>query len=393
MQNGGAFLYNYSMKNPRIVVALDSFKGGLTAAEACRAVADGLHQANPATRLTLKPMADGGEGTCETLLAAKPGGRWIEVEVTSPLPPQQVKAGFAWFPDDRTAVIEMATASGLPLLTESERNPLLTCTSGTGELLVAAAAAGAAEIVLAIGGSATVDGGTGAARALGWRFLDAAGRELPPGGGSLEQLEQIVPPPATCPALPPVTVLCDVTNPLCGPNGAAAVFGPQKGATPSMVAQLERGLQRLADVVEKQFAHDLCSLPGGGAAGGLGAGAVAFLNAALKPGIATILEATGFEESLQGADWCITGEGSFDSQSLQGKVVAGVAEAARRHRVPVVVFAGRVRAAPAEYLPHGIVAAIPTHAPEMPLEEVLLREYELLRATAADWLQTLDNHD
>jgi glycerate kinase len=184
-----------------------------------------------------------------------------------------------------------------------------------------------------------------------------------------------------------VTVLCDVTNPLCGPNGAAAVFGPQKGATPAMVAQLDAGLVHLADCLRAQLGRDIQALPGGGAAGGLGAGAAAFFLAELKPGIATILTVSRFRESLQGADWCVTGEGSFDRQSLHGKVVSGVAAAAKAAGVPVVVFAGRVRATPEEYRPHGIRDAIPTHAPEMPMDEVLRRERELLRTSATDWLR------
>jgi glycerate kinase len=251
--------------------------------------------------------------------------------------------------------------------------------------MAAAARRGARRIVLAIGGSATVDGGVGAATALGWRFLDRNGAEIPAGGGSLTGIASILPPAAT--TLPPVTVLCDVTNPLCGPNGAAAVFGPQKGATPAMVAQLDAGLVHLADCLRAQLGRDIQALPGGGAAGGLGAGAAAFFLAELKPGIATILTVSRFRESLQGADWCVTGEGSFDRQSLHGKVVSGVAAAAKAAGVPVVVFAGRVRATPEEYRPHGIRDAIPTHAPEMPMDEVLRRERELLRTSATDWLR------
>jgi len=191
--------------------------------------------------------------------------------------------------------------------------------------------------------------------------------------------------------LPPMTVLCDVTNPLCGERGAAAVFGPQKGATPEMVAQLDAGLRNLAERIRVDLGRDVLELPGGGAAGGLGAAAAAFFGAELVPGIATVIEAAGLREALRGADWCITGEGSFDHQSLVGKVVSGVAEAARAADVPVVVFAGRVKVAPADYRPFGIADARPTHAPDMPMVEVLRHETELLRETARAWLleQTL----
>ncbi len=372
----------------KIVIALDSFKGGLSAAQACQCVANGLRQADPTVDCVLKPMADGGEGTAAALLSARPGGKWLRLAVAGPLPDRQVEAGFAWFADDRTAVVEMAAASGLPLLAEHERNPLLTSTIGTGELLKAAAEQGARHILLAIGGSATVDGGVGAATALGWQFLDAQGRPVPPGGGHLGDIARIVPP--TTRPLPPVIVLCDVTNPLCGPDGAAAVFGPQKGATPAMVKQLDAGLARLAACIQADLGRQVLTLPGGGAAGGLGAGAVAFFQAELAPGIATVIAATGLREALPGADWCITGEGSFDHQSLHGKVVAGVAEAARSAGVPVVVFAGQVKAVPADYRRHGIHAALATHAPEMPMAEVLRHEADLLRDTAIAWMPRRD---
>ncbi|MCA1808279.1 MAG: glycerate kinase, partial [Lentisphaerae bacterium] len=293
------------------------------------------------------------------------------------------------FPEGAMAVVEMAVASGLPLLAEHERNPLLTSTRGTGELIRAAVEQGAQRVLLAIGGSATVDGGIGAAAALGWRFLDDNGRDVPAAGGHLKQIAKIVPPPQRLRT--EITVLCDVTNPLCGPRGAATVFGPQKGATPEMVGLLEDGLLHLAQCVRRDLGCDVLNLPGGGAAGGLGAGAVAFFGAQLAPGIATVMEACKLDESLRDADWCLTGEGSFDNQSLQGKVVSGVAGLAREQGVPVVVLAGRVKADPAEYRVHGIQAALATHAPDMPMEQVLLNERALLRVTAARWRKSLDD--
>jgi len=369
----------------KVVIAMDKFKGGLSAGDACRSVAAGLLATDPTVVCVQKPLADGGEGTAAALLAARPGGEWIPHTVAGPLPHRPVAAGYAWFPDDRTAVVEMAAANGLALLETCERNPLATSTRGTGELLQAAARRGARRILLAIGGSATVDGGIGAAAALGWRFLDASGNEVTPDGSHLRDIARIVPPAVSI--LPPVTVLCDVTNPLCGPQGAAAVFGPQKGATPDMVSILETGLRNLTARIRADLGRDLSAMPGGGAAGGLGAGAAAFFDAELAPGIDTIMTAARLHEALAGAAWCITGEGSFDRQSLAGKVVSGVAAAARQAGVPVIVIAGRVALEPAEFRRHGIHAALATHAPEMPMPEVLRREAEMLYATAAHWMR------
>lgn len=372
----------------KIVVALDSFKGGLDAETACETVAQGIRRVDPAVECLLKPVADGGEGTAAAILASRSDGEWFPKTVTGPLPDKKVEAGFAWLADDRTAVVEMAAASGLPLLKEQERNPMAATTYGTGELLKAAAEHGARRILLTIGGSATVDGGTGAAAALGWRFLDKNGKPVPADGGHLEKIVKIVPPPTN--QLPPVTVLCDVTNPLSGPRGAAAVYGPQKGATAEMVEQLEKGLSNLAARIEKDLGRrQIAEMPGAGAAGGLGAGAAAFFNADLAPGISTVIEAVGLKKALDNADWCITGEGSFDDQSLDGKAVSGVADAARQKEVPVVVLSGRVKADPEKWRKHGIREAIATHAAEMPMEEVIRREAELLADTAAEWVKNL----
>lgn len=376
----------------KIVIAMDSFKGGLSAVEACGQVARGLRRANAGVTPVLKPMADGGEGTAAALLAARPGGQWIAATVAGPLPHRSVEAGYAWFGDDGTAIVEMATANGLPLLDEHERNPLKTSTYGTGQLIKAALEQGAQRILLAIGGSATVDGGVGAATALGWQFLDSDGRPVPPGGGYLREIARIVPPAGDKVVAGPrarIDVLCDVTNPLVGARGAAKVFGPQKGATPDQVVMLEAGLSHLAAIVRAQTGFDMTGLAGGGAAGGLGAGAAAFLRAELTPGIDAIMRASKLKEALQDADWCLTGEGSFDTQSLDGKVVSGVATSARQAGIPTVVIAGRVKAQPDDYRPHGIRAALATHAPEMPLDEVIRREPELLRETAARWLRGL----
>ncbi len=368
-----------------VVVALDAFKGCLSAAEACAAVAAGLRAGDPDVQVRVRPMADGGEGTAAALLTARPGGVWIPCEVTDPLLGQSVEAGYAWFADDRIAVVEMAAASGLPLLADHERDPMRTTTFGTGQLLAAAAARGARRILLTIGGSATVDGGVGAAAALGWRFLGADGRDVPPDGGHLAEIARIVPPVSG--RLPPVTVLCDVTNPLCGTRGAAAVFGPQKGATPAMVVRLDAGLRHLAGRIAADLGREVLDLPGGGAAGGLGAGAAAFFAADLAPGIDTVIEAAGLRTALPGADWCITGEGCLDNSSLHGKVVSGVAAAARACGVPVVVFAGEVRLDAAICRPYGICESRALRPPGMPLAESLRRGAEFLYDTAFRWMK------
>lgn len=340
----------------KVVVAMDSFKGSLSAAEACAAVASGLESGHPGIEVQTIPIADGGEGTAAAMLAARLG-EWVGRSVTGPLPEMQVEAGFAWFPDDFTAVVEMAAASGLTLLSEDERNPLRATTCGTGELIAAACDYGARRILLAVGGSATVDGGIGAAAALGWGFLDHSGNFLEPCGAALEEILTIIAPDNAGPV--PVKVLCDVRNPLIGPEGAARVYGPQKGADPAMVAQLERGLANLAENVHIEFGIDIADLPGGGAAGGLAAGAVAFMNGDLTVGIDTVLDALQFDAALADADWVVTGEGCFDRQSLFGKAVAGVAARARSAGTPAAVIAGSVQIEAEEYLPLGIRHALP----------------------------------
>lgn len=363
----------------KIVVALDSFKGSLTAVQACDIVAQALRSSVPGVEVVTKPMADGGEGTASVLMAAA-GGQWISKAVMGPLPDMEVEAGFVWLPDDRAALVEMATASGLPLLRPEQRNPLRTTTYGTGQLIQAAVDYGANHILLAIGGSATVDGGVGAAMALGWRFLTRGGREVDFGGGQLLNVEGIFPP--AHPLKATVEVLCDVDNPLCGEHGAAQVYGPQKGATPGMVEQLDAGLAHLARVVKEQLGRDIACLPGAGAAGGLAAGAVAFLNARLVPGIDAVMSQTRLTEAVAGADWVVTGEGSFDEQSLRGKVVSGVTRVARAAGARIAVCAGQVRLEPGRYRQAGIEAAVACMEPGMELDYAIAHGAELLDGAA-----------
>lgn len=366
----------------RIVLALDSFKGSLSAVEACGAAARGIRSALPGAEVVEIPMADGGEGTARTILAGR-GGEWIEQDVTGPLPGRRVRAGWAWLPGaGPAAVVEMAVASGLHLLEPGELDPLSATTFGTGELLASALARAPATVWLAIGGSATVDGGVGAARALGWRFLDGRGREVRWGGGELERIRRIAAPEGWSGPPAPVQVLCDVANPLLGPRGAARIYGPQKGATYEEVVRLEAGLANLADVIEAELGQDVREVPGAGAAGGLGAGALAFLDAELVSGIEAVMEATGLHEALAGADWVVTGEGRLDEQSLEGKVVSGVAGAARQAGCRVAVLAGSVDVDRGVARRAGVEHAVSATPEGMPPEEAMTRAAELVEETA-----------
>jgi len=359
----------------KIVVALDSFKGSLTAAEACDVVTVALREAMPQAEIVTKPMADGGEGTAAALMAAA-GGTWIERRVTGPLPQMEVDAGFVWLPDDRTAVVEMAAASGLQLLMPEQQNPLDTTTYGTGQLIAAAAEHGAERLLLAVGGSATVDGGVGAATALGWRFLARDGREIHLGGGRLREIVEIIPPDRALAA--PIDVLCDVDNPLCGPHGAACVYGPQKGATPDGVARLDAGLGHLAELVHSQLGLKIADVPGAGAAGGLAAGALAFMGARLVSGVEVVMAQIGLPEAVVDADWVITGEGCFDHQSLRGKVVSGVTRIAWTGGARVAVLAGQVRLPAEVYRTYGIEAALGCIDDSSRLSYALAHSKELL---------------
>jgi glycerate kinase len=359
---------------------MDSFKGSLTAEQACAAVAKGVLSVVKTAETIIRPMADGGEGTAKAMIAAR-NGRWMPKKTMGPLPDMAVQAGYAWFDSDATALVEMASASGLTLLKQSQRNPMRTTTYGTGELIKAAAEQRPRKILLAVGGSATVDGGAGAAMALGWKFLDKDGGPIGLGGGELLQIERIVPPEHF--DLPPVAVLCDVQNPLCGPQGAARVYAPQKGATPQMVDHLEKALGHLCELVRTQLGKDV-DIPGAGAAGGLAAGAAAFINARLVSGIETIIDCTDLAEQIADAQWVITGEGCFDEQSLHGKVVSGVAKAAAKAKVPVAVLAGSVNIGKEQYQNMGIIEAIPARKDDTPLEYAIANGVQLLTNAAAE---------
>jgi glycerate kinase len=323
----------------RVVVAPDKFKGSLSAVEAAEAIARGVVKACPGATIDLIPMADGGEGTVEALIAAT-GGSWHRQVVTGPLG-EPVDAAFGLTGDGKTALIEMAAASGLVLVPAGAKDPMRATTRGTGELLRAAIAMGVEKVILGIGGSATNDGGAGFAQAIGYRLLDADGQELGPGGGPLAALDRI-----DGSGLDPglerveIVVACDVQNPLRGPEGASAVYGPQKGATAEQIEELDRNLGRLAEVVRRDLGVEMAGIPGGGAAGGLGAGLYAFANGKLRKGFDLVLGASNLAERLRVADVCLTGEGSLDASTAFGKTVAGVGGVAKEVGCPVIALAG-----------------------------------------------------
>lgn len=327
----------------KIVVAPDSFKGGMTAKEAADAIETGIQPIFPDAEIVKVPMADGGEGTVQSLVDAT-DGQLIHETVTGPLG-TPVDAVYGILGDGQTAVIEMAAASGIQYVDDHTHNPLITTTYGTGELMIAALNRGATQLILGIGGSATNDGGAGMAQALGVQLLDATGTELAPGGGALDQLTRIdlsqVDPRI---ADTQILIASDVTNPLVGPDGASAVFGPQKGATSAMVVQLDANLTHYAAVIQETLGIDLATYPGAGAAGGLGAGLLAFTKSEMRKGIEIVIEYAGLKEKAQGADLVFTGEGGIDFQTKFGKTPYGVAQATKAvaPNAPVVVVAGNV---------------------------------------------------
>jgi glycerate 2-kinase len=339
----------------RVVIAPDKFKGTLSAPQAAAAIAAGVTRARPEAEIVILPVADGGDGTAEVMRAAI-GGEVDEIVVTGPLN-APVRASLTRLGDGR-AVVEMAAASGL-VAAGGDRRPLTATSRGTGELLRAALERTEETVMVGIGGSASSDGGTGAATAVGWRFLDGRGRELPPGGAALEKLHAISS-DAVSPRLRNRTVVgvTDVDNPLLGPRGAAAVFGPQKGASARDVERLEAGLARLAEVVASELGRDLGSRERGGAGGGMGAGLIAFFGAALEPGFTTVAEVIGLREAVAGAGLVITGEGRLDVQSLGGKAPAGVAQLAAAARVPCVAVAGEVAVSETELADLELQAAV-----------------------------------
>lgn len=366
----------------RIVVAPDSFKGSLTSIEAAKAMERGILSVFPNAQIIKIPVADGGEGTTDSLVSAT-GGRFMKSKVVGPLG-DLVEASWGILGDETTAVIEMASASGLTLIAQEKLNPLITTTYGTGQLIKAVLDQGIRSMIVGIGGSATNDGGAGMARALGARFLDLQGNELPSGGAALKDLVKI-----DLTDFDPrvrgmtIVVACDVDNPLCGPRGASAVYGPQKGATPEMVEELDQALLHYANICKQTLGKDVALCPGAGAAGGLGAGFMIFTPANLKPGIQIVLEASNFEDKVQNAQLVFTGEGRTDSQTANGKAPLGVASIAGKYNVPTICISGGLGPGHEEVYRKGIQGLMSTVPQPMSLEECLHSAADLLQEATA----------
>jgi glycerate kinase len=365
----------------KVVIAPDSFKESLAASGVAHAIASGLCELWPDTELLCLPMADGGEGTVAAVIAAT-GGRTVPVEATDPLG-DAITAHFGLLPDNTTAIVEVAAASGLELVAPSDRNPLLATSFGTGELILAAARTGVRRCVIGIGGSATVDGGAGLLQALGVRLLDASGEPIPRGGAGLIHLRHIDlstlnPALRTC----DFEVACDVDNPLTGPHGAAAIFGPQKGATAAMIPELEAGLANFARVLASDLGIHIAQTPGAGAAGGIGAALIACLGAQLRPGVDLIAELVQLEAALHNADLVVTGEGRIDAQTARGKTPVGVARLAKQHGIPVIALAGSIGPGAETLSPHGIDAIFPILPGLCTREQAFADAAENLRRTA-----------
>jgi len=360
-----------------ILVAPDKFRGSLEAAEVCDAVTDGVKKAYPHAKVTAIPLADGGEGTSKILTEVTDGYE-IPVTVLDPLN-RQINAAYGLSGDHEVAFIEMAAASGLNLLKTEERNPFRTSTFGTGQLIIDALDRGVKKIILGIGGSATTDGGIGMAEALGYAFKDATGHTLLPNGESLGKIASIDTHNVDQRlALVSVVVACDVTNPLFGKEGAAFVYGPQKGADPEMVVQLDRGLENLAQIATRTFGRDVSLVPGAGAAGGLGAGCMWFLNADLKEGINIVMEQCNIASLVSNADLVITGEGKVDEQTLAGKVVKGLAGLCKSHRVPLAVVCGTLQITPEQAKDAGMTYAVSVLNRPMDLNAAQSEAYQLV---------------
>lgn len=366
----------------RIICAPDSFKESMTAHEAAEAMARGIHRTSPQAQVDLCPIADGGEGTVAAMLAAT-GGESRSSRLRGPLG-EEVSAVWGLLGrqsgEPITAVIEMAAASGLVLSPPGHRYPMRASTFGTGQMILAALDAGAQRILLGIGGSATNDGGTGMAQAMGVHFIDINGQIITETmcGGLIPRIHRI-----DISRLDPriaharIIVACDVTNPMTGLNGASHIYGPQKGATPSQVAQLDAALEHLASLFERQLGKQVRDVPGAGAAGGLGGGLLAFLHAELQRGIDVVLAATDFHRRVRGCDLCLTGEGKLDGQSLSGKACLGVAAAARGHGVPTVALVGCIGSEVEKTLQAGL-SAYHVIGENIPAEESIRRGQELL---------------
>jgi len=362
----------------KIVVTPDSFKGSLTAVEVSDAIEQGIREIFPEAEIVKIPMADGGDGTVQCLVNAT-GGKILREKVTDPLG-DEVLASYGILGDKKTAVIEMAEASGLTLVPENRRNPLITTTYGTGQLIKAALDQGCRKMIIGIGGSATNDGGAGMVQALGVKLLDREGKEIGFGGGELKKVFRI---DTKCLdnrlSETEVLIASDVSNPLCGPKGATRVYGPQKGATPEITKELDESLAYFAEIIKRDLNKDVKDIPGAGAAGGLGASLIAFLNAELRPGIDIMIEIVKLEQAIKDADLVITGEGKIDSQSIFGKVPLGIGKSAQRYNVPVIAIVGDIGEGSSLIYKYGINSIMSTVNKAISIDEAMKMSKILLK--------------
>lgn len=365
----------------KILLIPDSYKGTMSSMEICKIMKEAISKHFPQAEVVAVPVADGGEGSVAAFLAAA-GGKKVHLRVKGPYF-ESLDSFYGILPDN-TAVIEMAAAAGLPLVGEN-RHAELTTTYGAGQLIKHAAEAGCKRIIVGLGGSATNDGGTGAAAALGVRFLDSDGNDFIPVGGTLDRIAKIDLSSIT-PALgsAELTIMCDIDNPFCGPRGAAAVFAPQKGADADLVELLDRNLDHLAEVIKRDLGKEIRDIPGAGAAGGMGGGMAAFFGGRLRPGIETVLEAVGFDSLLTGADLVISGEGRIDSQSLRGKVVIGCARRAKAAGIPLIAVVGDIGDYVEEAYAEGVSAIFSINNVAVPFEKARER-------CRSDLAMTVDN--
>jgi len=374
----------------KIVVAPDSFKGSLTAIEVSDAIEKGIREVFPEAEIIKIPMADGGDGTVQCLVNAT-GGKILEEKVIGPLG-NEVWAFYGILGDRKTAIVEMAAASGLTLVPEGKRNPLITTTYGTGQLIKAALNQGCRKMIIGIGGSATNDGGAGMVQALGTKLLDKDGEEIGFGGGELKKIVKI---DISCmdKRLSDIKVLVasDVNNPLCGPQGASRIYGPQKGATPEIIEELDESLAYFAELIKRDLHKDIKDIPGAGAAGGLGASLIAFLNAEFRPGIEIMIEAVKLEQAIKDADLVITGEGKIDSQTIYGKAPIGVAKIAKKHNIPVVAVAAIIEEDSRIFQSYGIDTLIKVSEPPMRLSEIKTKKIWLIKKSIKQFLRGRQN--
>jgi len=372
----------------KIVIAPDSYKGCLSALDVTNAIEGAILEFYPEINVVKVPIADGGEGTVDALVAAT-NGKLMFSEVLDPLG-EKIVAKWGILGDGTSAVIEMASASGLPLIPKEKRNPYITSTFGTGQLIMSALDENCKKIVIGIGGSATNDGGVGMAKALGAKFFDSSGKELNDGGYALQKLNKI-----DISNIDPriknteILVACDVDNPLCGPRGASAVYGPQKGATPEMILELDKALLNFSEIAQKTVGKDVKNIAGAGAAGGLGAGLMFFTEASLMPGVELVLEVTNFNSLVEDADLVITGEGNTDFQTVFGKAPVGVAKAAKKYNIPVICISGGLGEGYESVFEKGIDAIVSISSGPVSLDECMLNGATMLQSATKRLIKIL----